>query len=88
MKLDDSDFADDMALLFHTHQKMQMKTVLAYVLVVLGLGVAGSTIVSATPLINTFSKRLSGGYSIENLIMDLVLAVVMIFIGWRVGRSK
>ena len=67
---------------------MQMKTVFAYVLVVLGLGVAGSTIVSATPLINTFSQRLSGGYNIVNLIMDLALAVVMIFIGWRVGRSK
>ena len=70
------------------YQKMQMKTVFAYVLVVLGLGVAGSTIVSATPLINTFSQRLSGGYNIVNLIMDLALAVVMIFIGWRVGRSK
>ena len=47
-----------------------MKTVFAYVLVVLGLGVAGSTIVSATPLINTFSQRLSGGYNIVNLIME------------------
>ena len=70
------------------YQKMQTKTVLAYVLVVLGLGVAGSTIVSATPLINTIFSLSAGEYEICNFILDLLLAGVMILAGGMLGKSK
>lgn len=70
------------------YQKMQMKTVLAYVLVILGLGILGSSIVSATSLINIYFSWAVNTYMIQNFGMDLGLSFLMIFIGWCLGRAK
>ena len=70
------------------YQKMQMQTVLAYVLVILGLGVIGSTIVSATPLLNEFFSCSSEQYILSDLEIDIGLGVVMVFGGWILGKNK
>lgn len=70
------------------YQKMQIKTVLAYVLVVLGLGIIGSTIVSATPLLNPYFLWSMDQYVFPNLIIDLAFGVLMILIGWFLGKLK
>lgn len=69
------------------YQKMQSKTVLAYVLVVLGLGVIGSTIVSATPLLNTFLGLKMNQYVLLNFVIDIIIAVAMIVVGWFFGKK-
>lgn len=69
------------------YQKMQSKTVLAYVLVVLGLGVIGSTIVSATPLLNTFLGLQMNQYVLLNFVIDIIIAVAMIVVGWFFGKK-
>lgn len=69
------------------YQKMQIKTVLAYVLVVLGLGVIGSTIVSATPLLNSYFKWQIGQYVLPNFAIDVIIGLGMIGAGWICGRK-
>lgn len=69
------------------YQKMQIKTVLAYVLVVLGLGVIGSTIVSATPLLNSYFKWQIGQYVLPNFTIDVIIGLGMIGAGWICGRK-
>ena len=70
------------------YQKMQLNTVLAYVLVVLGIGVIGSTIVSATPLLNSIFLWKNGQYVLPNLILDLIFGVLMLLAGWALGKRK
>ena len=70
------------------YQKMQLNTVLAYVLVVLGIGVIGSTIVSATPLLNSIFLWKNGQYVLPNLILDLIFGVLMLLAGWVLGKRK
>lgn len=70
------------------YQKMQVETVFAYVLVVLGLGVIGSSIVSATPIVNSFLQGTTSEYGILSFVLDLIIGGTMILIGWILGKLK
>lgn len=70
------------------YQKMQMKTVLAYVLVAIGIGVIGSTIVSVTPLVNSFFSWNPKQYILQDFGLDLLFSLVIILVGRGLGKSK